>query len=368
MNKKVLSLASLGILSAFLTAATVSPHIRKNDQAASQDQEKSKGKRSGTRSGVLGGVIGGIAEGTQGEGQGKPLGGVLGGTLKAAFDDDFLLEPRKIVQFKIEHLLIRPSDTILLPEITDLKTEIGFTVNYAYRLQPISESIVDIELTPFIVDEKGIDLMLVITGGGRIIKEQKIQLRNLEPVVVEIMENKADGLKLADRITPLIQNFSPLQSYPGAVGKIEMLNDVLIMNDTMVINGTRGKYLACDGGSESTPFYLFFWIKGKGIYVLSLWPFEGAEPVGVVSSNTIRIREGRDFFTWFSMKPILPEGKWRVWVRNNPSFDPVLDFHADDPPAVQKEMKEYYEKENSAFAGVTQSRGRDGYKKFFGKK
>jgi hypothetical protein len=211
-----------------------------------------------------------------------------------------------------------------------------------------------LEITPFLVEEKGIDLKIAVVQSGRIVKEETVRARNFEPVVVELLENKEAGVKLADRITPLIQSVLPISEYPGVVEKLEIVNNVLIMNDTMVINGTRGSLLTAVGCSKDNPWYLFFWTKGKGVYVLSFWPFEGAEPIGVVSSNAIRIRHQGDQFAWISMSPILPEGKWRVWVRNNPSYDPL-----------KEKIKKFYEKENAAFSGVT--RGPEAFKRFFGK-
>ena len=65
------------------------------------------------------------------------------------------------------------------------------------------------------------------------------------------------------------------------------------------------------------------------------------------------------------MSPILPEGKWRVWVRNNPSYDPLRDQLSGRTPQAVEKLKTSYEKEKAAFAGV--SGGPKTLERFFGK-
>lgn len=336
-------------------------------QIAAQEQEKKKTPPvQKAVSGAIGGVVGGVVGGTQGQepGQvrGQVLDGVIRGITKIAFDDDFLLEPRKIVTFVIEHLLVKPTETIALPGKTNLRTELGAGVSYSIRWLEPAEAEAGLEITPTIIDEKGLELKISVLRYGQIIKEEKALASNLEPVIVELFQNETANIKLAEKITPFIQSVEPLQNYPKALDKLEMTGDVLIMNDVMLVNHSRGGILASDSGSEGSPLYPYFWVKGKGVYVLSLWPFPGSKPAGVISDSVIRIRLGHDYFAWFSLRPILPEGKWRVWVRNNPDYDPLQGSLNSIPEKDRERVISIIEKENAAMTGVG---GKDSLDKFF---
>ena len=327
------------------------------DRQTTQEQEKKKNPPvQQPLGGVMGGVIGGYIEGTHGQAQG----GVIGGMTKDAFDDDFLLEPRRIVTFVVEHLLIKPTETVHSLEKTNLRTEFGIGVSYSFRMAAAAKVEFGLKITPTISGVKGIDLKISIQRDGQTVKEESVLARNLEPVIVEIFQNEVDHIKLAEKITPFIQTVEPLPNYPKAVEKLEMTSDILIMNNILLVNNTRGGMLASHGGSESSPIYLHFWIKGKGVYVLSLWPFPGSKPLGVISDSAIRIRCDQDYFAWFSLKPILPEGKWRVWVRHNPNYDPMQEMPASMSEADRGRIKSGFEKENATITGVSGS-----YARFF---
>jgi hypothetical protein len=326
-------------------------------QKTGQEQEKKKiPPVQQTVSGTMGGVVGGVVGTPQGQGpgqsQGQAQGGVIGGITKVALDDDFLLAPRTIVTFKVEHLLVKPAETVALLDVTSLRTESGMSVSYSIRWPEPAKAIVGLEITPTIIDGKGLNLKISVLKDGQVIKEEKVLASNLEPVIVELFKNEADHIKLAEKITPFIQTVEPLQNYPKALDRLEIAGDVLIMNDIMVVNHARGGMLACDGGSEASPFFFYFWIKGKGIYVLSLWPFPGAKPLGVISDSVIRIRHDRDYFAWYSLRPILPEGKWRVWVRNNPDYDPLQVMSRSIPEKDRQRVQSVLGKENAAVTGV----------------
>jgi hypothetical protein len=332
-------------------------HAQPSGPKAGQEQGKKKiPPVQQTGSGVMGGVVGGVVGAPQSRGpaqnQGQVQGGVIGGITKVAFDDDFLLVPRRIVTFAIKHILVKPTETAALPGVTSLRTESGLSVSYSIRWPEPAQTIAGLEITPTIIEGKGLDLRISVLKDGQIIKEERVLANNLEPVIVELFKNEADRIKLAEEITPFIQSIEPLGNYPRALDKLEMTSDVLIMNDVMVVNHARGGMLASDGGSESSPFFLYFWIKGKGLYVLSLWPFPGAQPLGVISDSVIRIRHDRDYFAWYSLKPILPEGKWRVWVRNNPDYDPLQEMFRSIPEKDRQRAQSVLGRENAAITGV----------------
>ena len=374
MNKKLFIAVPVFFLLIFSLGRPNDPSLQEKEKAKKEEKEKTKEKGStvksgvisGVRGGVVGGVEGGVQGGVKGGVQGGVQGGVVGGIMTAAIDEDFLREPRKIITFTVEHLLIKPTETISLPQETNLKTESGIAVNYSYTWRSAAKDEVGLEITPTIVEDKGIELKIAIQRNRQTVKEEKIIARNFEPVVVELLEDKNTHFKLADKVTPLIQTVYPPQKYPKALEKLEMVNEVLIMNDTLLINHSRGGASRTGGGAENDPCYLYFWVKGKGVYILSFWPFEGAEPIGVVTENSIRIRHGKDFFAWLSMKPILPEGKWRVWVRNNPDYDPLQEGFKGASQKDLERIKAGFQKENAAFTGVIAGPG--AFRKFFGKK
>jgi hypothetical protein len=99
----------------------------------------------------MGGVIGGVVGAPQGQGpgknQGQAQGGVIGGITKVAFDDDFLLVPRTIVTLKVEHLLVKPIETVALQGITSLRTESGLSVSYSLQWPEPAKAIAGLEIT-----------------------------------------------------------------------------------------------------------------------------------------------------------------------------------------------------------------------------
>jgi hypothetical protein len=324
-------------------------------QETGQGQEK---KKLPPIQQTIGGTMGGVVSGVVGTAQG----GVIGGITSKTFDDDFLLEPRKIVTFVVEHLLVKPTETVALPGKTNLRTELGMSVSYSLRWPEPAKSEAGLEITPTIFEDKGLNLRISVLKNGQVIKDETVLASNLESVVVELFKDETNGMKFAEKITPFIQTIEPLQSYPRPIDKLEIVNDVLIINDVMVVNRSRGGILISDDGSEASPFYLYFWIRGKGVYVLSLWPFPGSKPLGVISDSVIRIRQGRDYFAWYSLRPLLPEGKWRIWVRNNPDYDPLKEMYSSLNEKDRERVSSILGKENAALTGVA---GKNTLEKFF---
>lgn len=140
-------------------------------------------------------------------------------------------EKKPIVTFTVEHLLIKPAETISIGEKTNLKTEFGFAVSYSYKMPSVTKDEVGLEITPILIDEKGIELKIRILRNGKSVKEEKILACNLEPVVVELLQNEADHLKLADKITPLILPVYPSQKYPRALDKPAFSNILAVPSE-----------------------------------------------------------------------------------------------------------------------------------------
>jgi len=298
---------------------------QEKEKTKKEEKEKKKGVKGaliggvegGVTGGVQGGVIGGVQGGILGGVEGGVQGGVIGGVSKIV-DEDFIKEPKKIIELRIEHLEIHPTDTIHLNDGVKIKTESGSRVKYSYSSEYIPR--IEIELTPTIIEKKGIEFRIKIFHGERIIKEETVFTRNYEPIIVELMEDEKKKIKLSDKITPMIQTIEPAKAYPGKISELKMVNHMLLMNNELL---TRGGLRAIN--EENRPIFLFFYIKEKGVYVLSFKPFDGAEPLGVVRNKTIKIKHDEDYFEWVSQESILPEGKWLVWVRINPEYNPPQD-------------------------------------------
>jgi hypothetical protein len=246
-------------------------------------------------------------------------------------DEDFIREPKKLIEFRIEHLLIKPSDTVPLEGAFNLKTESGKTVSYSYlaRLKENEkENRIDVFITPRIIANKGIELTIKVLFEKKTLKEEKVTTGNYESVVLELLENKEQKIRLADRIIPLILTIEPAKMYPKVLTELKFWDYRVLMNNEIMYR-TFFMDLTVPGGSEKKPIFFAFYIRGKGIYVLSFSPFKGAEPIGVSKDNVAKFKDGKDYFEFMSFRPILPEGKWLVWVRHNPTYLPENDIPKD---------------------------------------
>ena len=346
-------------------------------QASAQDKAKPKKEEEkvkvevrveGVQGGVEGGVEGGILGGVEGGVLGGIEGGVIGGEIDL-IDTDFILEPLKVIQLKIEHLEILPTETIALDVLpVNIETVSGRPVKVAISIRKNEKSqvklakklvYVNVILKPHIIEGKGIDMDVDIERDGIKIKADTLTLRNLNPVLVELFENKDVSIKIAEKITPLIIIIIPPGKYSGPIETVEMVDSILLMNGQML---SKGSGLRTTNPGES-PIFLFFYTSGKGIFVLSFGPFAGAEPLGVVNGSVIKVKHGGDLFEWISMRPILPGGKWRVWVRNNPDYHPTRDPRLKHLYGTDAVM---FDEKNKAWIGI--GSGEQIIEQFFPKK
>lgn len=58
---------------------------------------------------------------------------------------------------------------------------------------------------------------------------------------------------------------------------------------------------------------------GFGSLAVSHKPFPGATPSGVISGSSFSFEAGGDSFKWLCTANILPEGKWKAWVKYDPA-------------------------------------------------
>jgi len=377
MRKKIISLITTLFVLTLLFGNTQNSFCQEKQKEKKKKEQKTgkKSKKKGVKGGVIGGVEGGVIGGVKGGVQGGVAGGVIGGVMGGVtggvfkrFDEDFILKPKKIIELNIEHLEIRPTETIPLRGVVRLKTESGKFVKYEISSPSLSLENIQLELKPVIVEPKGIEMMIQISHGAKVLQKKSILTKNLESVIVELMRNKDASIKLVDKITPIIQVVMPPLAYPQPINEIKIVRHIFFMNDEFI---SRGGISSARAESEDSQIFLHFWIKGKGLYLLSFQPFEKAEPLGVVRNNIIRIKHEEDYFEWISMEPILPVGAWRVperkfrvWVRHNPDYDPLSIFPEKDREKIQK----YYERSQKEFDfmdGVTSGSSKKILKRFF---
>jgi hypothetical protein len=280
-------------------------------------------------------------------------------------DDDFIKEPKQIVEFWIDHLLIRPAETIQYGTLAKLKADIGKTVSYSYSIDGNDKTKIGLELTPLSIENRRIHIDIKVFLGQKIIKEEKVFAKSINPIFVELFENKEKQEKFADEIFPLIRTIHPAIRYPHAIEKLKFLNYMLFINQKLVRRNVYND-LTVPGGSKDNPIFVGFFVEGKGMFVMSFSPFEGAEPIGVCRDNVMKFKHEGDLFEFVSLKPIMPEGRWLVWVRVNPFYDPVND------PARSEELRERlkleYQKESTHVEFWFDSRSGEILERVFGKK
>jgi hypothetical protein len=241
-------------------------------------------------------------------------------------------EPNRIIEFRIEHLLINPSDTRTLQGAFSQKTEDGRTLRYSYvaRLAgPEKKRRIEVDITPRILASKGIELSVKILVDGETLKEDKVITSNGEPIIVELLENSEQKAKLADRIVPFILGVERIQIYPKILKELHFKDYKLLMNNEPLFQAEEMN-LYVPAKSEKVPIFIAFYIPKKGIFVLSFSPFEEALPIGVAEDDSIKFIYKGDRYEFGSVLPILPMGRWCVWVRNNPAYLPENDIPAGE--------------------------------------
>jgi hypothetical protein len=229
--------------------------------------------------------------------------------------DDFSVEPKKYINLQVDLLEIKPSKTVLIAS-PKIKIENGQAGNTTMgRLS----SYISISFIPIIIEDQGIEIKVEFIKTPEMTekREEKIFLKNAESAVLELFENKAKKSKLAIRMTPLIEVVNAAKAYPRPITELRLSDSFLLLNeDRLIAQGSL------EATSDEDDIYLFF-SSEKGLFVLSFKPFEGAEAKGVAYGKILKIRFGDDEFEWTCRESILPEGRWLVWMRHNPSIQKI---------------------------------------------
>ena len=53
----------------------------------------------------------------------------------------------------------------------------------------------------------------------------------------------------------------------------------------------------------------------------------------------MKFKHEGDLFEFVSLKPIMPEGRWLVWVRGNPFYDPLKDLASSENHREKFQLK-----------------------------
>ncbi|MFC2167332.1 hypothetical protein ACFLQZ_05145, partial [Acidobacteriota bacterium] len=247
--------------------------------------------------------------------------GIVLSGVSTNIEEFFITEPIKILEFQIQNLEISATNTIPIGETIKIKTKSGFFIGYQISTNSFFEKSIDVKLTPFIVEDKGIEIKINVSHEGKTLKEETVFTRNFESLVVELMEKDDEYKKLANKITPVIHVIKPPVMFPWHIERVEMKNYILFV-ETQGKTNTTFSNRSLSAETSDGQIFMHFFQRGMGVFVVSFAPFEGAQPNGVVSDNIIRIKQDNIYLEWISRKPILPEGKWLVWVRSNSQYDP----------------------------------------------
>lgn len=239
-----------------------------------------------------------------------------------------LLEPQTMIALDLAVVEITKTSTTTLATSV-IKVRNGYPGSFimAKSIAQIGEKISitppaqQMTITPHIIEGKHIELRMkyLFEPQMKTWGEAVYQVSNSETVLLPLFMNQADNSKLSIKLTPLIETNAPLSAFSGPLLSLKLIGSLLLMNNEVLLaNGTL------TAESDKTDIDLFFFANGKGLYALSFKPIEGGEIQGVASGNVIRMKCGEDYFEWICREPILPEGKWPVWIRHNPRFDPSM--------------------------------------------
>jgi hypothetical protein len=230
--------------------------------------------------------------------------------------DDFLVEPKIYINLGIDLLEITPSatTTIASPRV---KTENGKPAEF---VQGNREGAFSIRVVPVIVYGKGIDLQIEFKKVPEMKepRQEKAFVLNADSAVLELFENKARKSKIAVKLTPFVEVIESAKEFPREISEIQLKDSFLTLNDDKLI--AKGSLSAV---SDADDIFLFFSCEDRGLFLLFFGPTEGAKLMGVVNGKILRIKIGEDTFEWQSRDPILPEGKWLVWVKNIPRVSQI---------------------------------------------
>jgi hypothetical protein len=158
---------------------------------------------------------------------------------------------------------------------------------------------------------------------------------------LDLLVNQNTGVKIVDVVkvafdrSHLWDNNPKILPRDFAVDAVELaVKDYRLLIDGNVVSvgkSTNG----CAGA------LLWFYVPGRGRFILSLVPREGYEfqKVGLIEDNRIEFTVNDNHYEWLSSSPILQGGgTWNLWVLHDPRYTPL--FGSEPEPAKKKDVFE----------------------------
>lgn len=158
---------------------------------------------------------------------------------------------------------------------------------------------------------------------------------------LDLLVNKNTGVKIVDVVKVAFDQSHLRDNNPKtlprdfAVDAVELaVKDYRLLIDGKVVS--VGKSTNGFAGA-----LLWFYVPGRGRFILSLVPRESYEfqKVGIIEDNRIEFTVNDNHYEWLSSSPILPGGgTWNLWVLHDPKYTPL--FGAEPEPARKKDVFE----------------------------
>jgi hypothetical protein len=167
---------------------------------------------------------------------------------------------------------------------------------------------------------------------------------------LDLLVNQNTGVKIVDVVKVAFDRShlwdNNLKTLPRdfAVDAVELaVKDYRLVIDGKVVSVSKSTK-GCAGA------LLWFYVPGRGRFILSLVPREGYEfqKVGIIEDNRIEFTVKDNHYEWLSSSPILQGGgTWNLWVLHDPNYTPL--FGSETPPARKKDV---FEKLDAAVAAA----------------
>jgi hypothetical protein len=175
---------------------------------------------------------------------------------------------------------------------------------------------------------------------------------------LDLLVNQNTGIKIVDVVRVAFDRSNIWDNNPRtlprdfAVDAVELaVKDYrLLVNGNVVSVGKSTK--SCAGT------LLWFYVQGRGRFIVSLVPREGYafQKVGIIEDNRIEFTVAGNHYEWLSSAPILqPGGTWNLWVLHDPNYTPL--FGSETPPAPARK-KDVFEKLDAAVVAANENAAR----------
>ena len=158
---------------------------------------------------------------------------------------------------------------------------------------------------------------------------------------LDLLVNQNTGVKIVDVVKVAFDRSHLWDNNPSmlprdfAVDAVELaVKDYRLLIDGKVVSVSKSTN-GCAGA------LLWFYVPGRGRFILSLVPREGYEfqKVGIVEDNRIEFTVNDNHYEWLSSSPILHGGGvWNLWVLHDPKYTPL--FGSEPEPAKKKDVFE----------------------------